>query len=86
MSKKVFYRQCRYETAYPVEGGTTTSSVAYLPEQFAKVGRVIYFGEERDAPKEELFRVTDVSDVRRSGEWLSFKEGANRNQRKASDI
>jgi hypothetical protein len=87
MSKPIYYRQCGYEQARPPEGCGRKFNVAWLPEQLARVGQVIYLGAKRKtvAP-DELYRVTWVGDNRRSAEWLTTKRNADKRQREASDV
>lgn len=87
MSKTVYYRQCGYTQVRPLEGRGRKVNVAWLPEQLAKVGQVIYLGAKREAvPPDELYRVTWVGDNRRSAEWLVTKQNDDKHQREASDV
>lgn len=86
MSKRIFYRQCGYEQEFPLEGEGTKFDVYWIPENLAKVGQIVYFGEKRKPAREELYCIKWVGDNRRSAEWLHDKQQADRNQRKASDI
>lgn len=87
MSKKIFYRQCRFEQAYPANGKGKRYDVSWLPEAQAKVGNTIYFGERReDVDSEDLYTVTMVGDNRRSAEWLHEKRSDDKKQREASDV
>ena len=86
MSKKVFYRQCRYES---LDGKHW--DVSWLPEDLAKVGKLIYFGEKRDPSvpfleDSETFRVVMVGDRRRDQAAAQVHARDHKNQRKASDI
>jgi len=84
---ETFYRQCRYEQAFPLEGEGTKIGVSWIPESLAKMGRHIYFGEKLDdVPRELLYKVTMVGDNRRDGSWLRKKQNADKKQRQASDI
>jgi hypothetical protein len=87
MGKKVYYRQCGYEQARPAPDRGRRFDVAWLPEQLAKVGQIVYFGPKSDSvPPEALYRVTWVGDNRRSAEWLTAKRNADKHQRDASDV
>ena len=86
MGRKIYYRQCGYEQARPPEGHGRRFDVAWLPEQLARVGRVVHFGAKREVAPDELYRVTWVGDNRRSAEWLTDKRNADQHQREASDV
>ena len=67
MAKKdPWYRQCCYETD-PDESGKQKRGVSWIPEKFAKVGQVIYFGEKKrvndtvtSGKPREMWTVTEV--------------------------
>jgi len=85
-SSQIFYRQCRYESAFP-EGGTTQWDESWIPEKLAKVGKLIYFSERKfGVPPEKKFRIISVGDRRRSAEWLHKNENASRHHRDVSDV
>jgi len=82
MSKKEhYYKQCVYET--PTEQGVKRDT-AWIPENLAKVGKLIYFGEKRDNP-EELWTVVSVGNRMRES-VLKKKEKTNRKYRESTDI
>lgn len=89
MSKKSsqkFFRQCRYERAFPVNGKGGWDE-CWIEEKLAKVGKLIYLGEKRDSvPDAEKFRIITVGDTRRSLEHLRYKQNAGRGHRKHSDV
>lgn len=76
-----FYRQCVYES--PTEGGVTRG-VAWIPEEFAVVGKEIYFGKKTKNP-ERLWTVVSVG-TRKSEDYVKTHERDYKSQRSASDI
>lgn len=72
-----FYRQCAMKS----QG---THQVAWIPEKFAEVGRVLILGKRTpDAPRWE---VTIVGDMRLEESYLVAHERDYKTQRQASDI
>lgn len=72
-----YYRQC----AMKREG---VQQVAWIPEKFAEVGRVLILGKRTpDAPRWE---VTVVGDLRLGESYLLAHERDYKTQREASDI
>lgn len=86
MAKKVqWYRQCSYRK----KTGKTSykTGTSYLPEKLAVVGSPIYFGKKCDRPDPaDMWIITEVSDRRRDGEYVTFKRNADQQQRKSSDV
>ena len=90
MSKKnkdPWYRQCAYET--PLPGGAKKQGMSWIPEEFAKVGKTIYFGEktvnvhtDKDKP---LWTVTEVHERQRESFLVAHRLDW-KHQREMSDI
>ena len=87
-SSEKFFRQCRYQQAFPPNGeGNESWNECWIEEKFAKLGKLIYIGEKRDSvPDAEKFRIITVGDTRRSLEHLRYKQNAGRGHRKHSDV
>ena len=81
-AKQEFYKQCTFNT--PTDGGMTTS-IAWIPEDKAVVGKQIYFGKKSDAP-DRIWTVVSAGDQRFTGEYLQAHERDYKTQREASDI
>lgn len=84
---KDFYHQCGYEQAHPNENGGRKFDVSWLPEKLAKVGQIFYLGKRRDdVTREEMWRITWISDTKRDLSWLREKQNADKHQREKSDV
>ena len=81
-SKVIFYKQCRF--ASPTENGVM-GHIAWVPEKFAELGRVVYFGKKRSNP-DRYWKVTQVSNHRVPEDYLIRHERDWKTQRQASDI
>ena len=81
-SKNTWYKQC---TLICENETKRTIQVAWIPEEFATVGRKVYFGKKRQNP-EEIWTVDSASDQRITGDYLSERERDHLTQRAASDI
>ena len=81
-NRKTFFKQCSFfsETKHGRK-----EHVAWIPEKFAQVGRVIYFGNKTETP-ETLWTVETVGDFKKDGDYLMKHERDYKIQRKASDI
>ncbi len=80
--KSIFYKQCSFTS--PTEGGEMHQT-AWVPVQFAVLGKSVYFGKKTDSP-DRLWTVTSVPDTGKSGEYLGAHERDYLTQRGASDI
>jgi len=78
--KEVWYRQCRFEIRR--DNGNSCWDVAWIPENLAKVGQLIYLTEAPD----DVYTVTLVGTHRRSQAEANMKEKVARNYFKTTDI
>lgn len=83
MSKKVvMYKQCVFRS--PTEGGEAVQA-AWIPAEFAKQGKHVYFGKKTQTP-DRLWVVSSVSEPAIPEDYLVSHERDYLTQRKASDI
>lgn len=80
--KHTWYKQCMLTT--PTEAGELCQT-AWIPEQFAVVGRTVLLGKKSENPT-QLWTVKSAPDQRQSGEYLGEHERDYLTQRQASDI
>lgn len=80
---EVFYKQCTMNRFN--ENDNLIVHTAWIPEKFAEVGRVIYFGKKTKDP-DELWTVVSVPKSRKSEKYLIAHERDYKTQRQASDI
>ncbi len=78
----LFYKQCNFTS--PTDAGEMRHT-AWIPVQFAVLGRTLYFGKKTDNP-ERLWTVTSVPQTGKSGEYIGAHERDYLTQRQASDI
>lgn len=72
-----YFRQCEMRSQQTVQ-------VAWIPEKFAEIGRVLIFGKRTpDAPR---WTVTTVSNMRLEESYLVAHERDYKTQRQASDV
>ena len=76
------YKQCVLRS--PTEGGETVHT-AWIPAEYAKEGKTVYFGKKTATP-DRLWVVSAVGDPAISGTYLGEHERDYLTQRKASDI
>lgn len=83
-NKQTWYKQCTLSSP-AADGSGKHVQVAWIPEQFAVVGRKVYFGKKTASP-ERIWEVDSASDNRISGDYLGERERDYLTQRAASDI
>lgn len=81
-NKKAYYIQCTYESE--TDEGKMIGH-AFLPEKYAEIGRVIYFGKKTSTP-DRLWTVVSVGDIKHDSEYVHAHERDYKTQRLASDI
>lgn len=83
MSKIKYYQQCELERK---EKESTIHTVAYIPEEFAAVGKVVKIKDKENDTWQDGWKVTFSSSEKVEASIVETRERDYTKQRKASDI